>query len=293
MYLTTVIVPDQMIDLLYAKQVATYEHFSFVEVNEYCIFVSNSSAQKQAFVRYLGTNNWQRIEFNRKELLGISPGDNLQNALVHALELEDISVYTVTGTAGTGKTTLALAYALDQLTLTNKTIFLSKPAIPVGSGRAFGPVPGDINEKYAPYIASYTIILEKLLGKRAKAYIDLMLSKKSIEFIPTEMTRGCTFENCTFILDEAQNLTWHELNTVVSRIGQDAKILITGDLEQIDTKFKKQQSGLYQLINSVPYQQSPLSMNINLMAQYRSAITQLLIDVDKWIKNGSKRKPSS
>jgi len=114
-----------------------------------------------------------------------------------------------------------------------KKILMAKPTAMVGRGKAFGPVPGTIEEKYAPYLASYEIVLKKIFGDRGASIFQRMKQKKDLEFIPVELARGCTFENCTFILDEAQNLDWHELNTIVSRMGEGTKMLILGDLYQI------------------------------------------------------------
>jgi len=111
-----------------------------------------------------------------------------------------------------------------------------------------------------------------------------MKQKKDIEFIPVELARGCTFENCTFILDEAQNLDWHELNTIVSRMGEGTKMIILGDLNQIDTKSSKENTGLAKLVESDPFFYSDLCSLTLLQTQYRSPITQLIAEVDEFIR---------
>jgi PhoH-like ATPase len=185
------------------------------------------------------------------------------------------------GSAGTGKTTLALSYALEQKMLHDKKIVLSKAAVPIGRGKAFGPVPGDIKEKYAPYLSSYEIVLKKILGPKSKGYIRAMFEKQDIKYEPIEFVRGNTYEDCIFILDECQNLDWHELKTVISRIGQGSKIILLGDVYQSDVYFKHpQESGVQKLLYSNQFQNSPYTFNIELTKQYRGPLADLIYKID-------------
>jgi PhoH-like ATPase len=205
--------------------------------------------------------------------------------MINNLKTPSILINVVIGQAGTGKTTMALACALDRWFQENKRIVLSKPTAMVGQGKAFGPVPGDMEEKYAPYLASYEIAIKRLLGGNSTQQLELMKRKKQIEYVPVELVRGSEFENCTFILDEAQNLTWHELKTLISRMGSGTKLILCGDLHQIDIPLYPEETGLYKLIHSGPFLASPVSSQIELLTQYRSPITQLVADVDKWVMN--------
>jgi len=266
-------------------------------VNSYMILRDQLNEKHTALVQHKGDGRWVRIRNNdRLRVSGLAPRDARQAAMINNLVSPEILVNTAIGQAGTGKTTIALACALDRWFQENKRIVLSKPTAMVGDGKAFGPVPGDMEEKYAPYLASYEIAIKRLLGDNSSHQLNLMKKKKQLEYVPIELVRGSEFEDCTFILDEAQNLTWHELKTLVSRMGNGTKMLILGDLNQIDIPLYPEETGLYKLIHSPPYQGSIVSSQIQLLTQYRSPITQLVADVDKWVaseeRGSSKKNPS-
>jgi len=189
------------------------------------------------------------------------------------------------GAAGTGKTTLALAYAIGQQQKQGSTVYMTKPVVLVhgddSNHEAFGPVPGGVDEKFAPHLASYRIVLTKVLGKNSKDYIAVMERKGDLQFLPLEYTRGCTFENCTFICDEAQNLSWHQIKSLVSRIGQGGKIILLGDLEQIDTGLSVRDTGLWKLIHSDAFADSTVTSGMMVTKQYRGPLPELISQVDK------------
>ena len=220
-------------------------------------------------------------------LFGIASRDARQAALINSLTNDNIRIVVCRGAAGTGKTTLALAYALQELFDNDRIMYLSKPTNLVGRGRTFGPVPGDINEKYAPHIGSYESILKKLTGSEGK-YISLLKDKKRIQFVPVEYTRGNNYEDSVFILDEAQNLDWHELKTVVSRIAESTKLIILGDPEQIDARFSYEESGLYRMVNSEAFRKCDFSSEVELQKQYRGRIPQLIHEIDMEIRKNEK-----
>lgn len=221
--------------------------------------------------------------YKNKTLSGFSPKDLLQLFYFNILEDEDMLLIAALGAAGTGKTTIAIAKSLHDYFNHNKKIYLCKPTVMVQShqNNVFGPVPGDIKEKYAPYLGSFEIVLNKVLGDNAKHYLNMMFEKKHIEFMPVEFTRGCTFEDCTFILDEVQNLSWHELKTVLSRIGENSKIILCGDPHQIDTGVPYSDTGLCKLLSSDTYKKSHFTSSILLKKQYRGKIPDLIYNVDK------------
>ncbi len=119
-----------------------------------------------------------------------------------------------------------------------------------------------------------------------------MKQREELQYVPVELVRGCTFDNGTFILDEAQNLDWHELNTIISRMGRGTKMIILGDLDQIDTGAHPTQTGLYKLITSQPFRDSHIGSAMKLQTQYRSPITQLVADVNRWLINESEPRES-
>lgn len=263
-------------------------------VNQYFVFRSFVDKKHAALVRYLGNDNWNKVSKSGDLTInGISPKDAHQSSFVDAMLDDSLLLNVAIGTAGTGKTTLAMSYALNMFFTESKNIILSKPTSLVGSSNAFGPVPGDIDEKYSPYLSSYEIILNKIASDKGTAYVKMLKEKKVIQYVPVELARGCTYDNCTFILDEAQNLNWHELNTIVSRMGNNTKMIILGDLNQIDTNMAENQTGLFKMINSEPFKDSKITTAVELVKQYRSPITQLIADVDQWLKDDEKGTSST
>lgn len=276
-------VDDLDIETLYAKGSVDLLEDN-LPTNSYHNLISLADPQKTALVRHKQNGTFVRLQSKRPQCQGIGPKDARQAGFLDSLLVPEILVSVGLGAAGTGKTTLALAYALQQYEKQKRNIFLTKPASFVGSAKAFGPVPGDAKEKYAPFLDSYMIVLKKILGEKSGPYLDLMVRQEELRFIPVEYARGCTFENCTFIIDEAQNLTWHELNTLVSRVGDNSKLIVLGDLNQIDIKVPATQTGLYQFANSKHFRSSPICSVSHLTHQYRSRITELVTEIDRELR---------
>lgn len=282
--LATLSVPnDLLIERLH--KYGSISHPYELDRNEYILIKSPSG--KKVLVWANASNRITLVKDPTLPYTGITARDARQAAFLHALVQDEIPVNLCIGNAGTGKTLLATAAALESYS--NKTsykIFLTKPAVMVGAGSAFGPVPGDIVEKFDPYVYSYKLALLEILGSKGAGLVDSLIQKQILSFIPIEMTRGCTFRNCTLIFDEAQNATWHEINTVVSRMGENSKIIILGDLTQIDAKMTVEDTGLYKIAVSKKFLSSPLTSLIELSTVYRSPICQLAYEIDQEIKNG-------
>lgn len=279
----TVYVVSDVIDSFYSSDTVHIDNLNNSSINSYVLFRSVTDEKHSAIARYTGNGHWKRIKAAKHLAINsFEPRDSHQAAFMDTLTDKGIILHVALGAAGTGKTTLALAKAAEDWLTESKRIVLSKPTATVGVGRAFGPVPGTIEEKYDPYLASYKIVLDKIFGGQ-KGFIDRLKAKKDLEFQPVELARGCTFDNCTFILDEAQNLTWHELNTIISRMGENTKMIILGDLNQIDVPMWKHETGLYKLVNSPPFGKSKITSCITLKNQYRSPITALVAEVNEWV----------
>lgn len=283
-------VSSELIDSVYKDRIVEHKISDLelfknnISINTYIVMRSMSNDKHTVLTRYLGKNRWKLATGNPR-VGGIYARDVNQASFADSLLDETILVNAAVGSAGTGKTTLALGYACDRHLKDGSRILLCKPTTMVGAGKAFGPVPGDISEKYAPYLSSFEIVLKKLLSDKASVYLKTMREKQDLEFTPLELARGCTYENCTFILDEAQNTSWHELNTLLSRIGENAKIIILGDLEQVDTKCPAEKTGLSVLMNSLPFKNSPITSSIKLLTQYRSAVCQLATEINHWVRS--------
>tara|TARA_Y100001970_G_C14242691_1_gene865892 strand:+ start:2301 stop:3245 length:945 start_codon:yes stop_codon:yes gene_type:complete len=282
---TDLLVPSDVIDSLYSETSTqvNIKEINQYPVNHYFVLKSETEISKSALARLTKDKKLKKVLFRRDfELSGIKPRDAKQTSFINSLIESEVLVSVGLGSAGTGKTTLAIAYALEQHFNNDKKIYLSKPTSLVSNiGNAFGPVPGDVNDKYAPYISSFYIVLENILGKKSKGYLELLMRDSQVEFIPIEYTRGCTYSNCTFILDEVQNLTWHELKTVMSRMGENSKLILIGDPYQIDRKFNLQDSGLYTMLSSTSFNQSPITSVVGLKEQYRSDVAKLIATIDE------------
>ncbi|MBE0438025.1 MAG: PhoH family protein [Methylomicrobium sp.] len=146
------------------------------------------------------------------------------------------------GPAGTGKSYVAGGYAADQLRdkLIDK-IIVTRPC--VEAGESLGFLPGELEDKFAPYIDPFREILNERLGK---SFVDYLIKHKRIDARPLAYMRGITFKNCMVILDEAQNTTPTQMKLFLTRIGENCKVIIDGDIQQKDIR---QQSGLADAIN--------------------------------------------
>lgn len=254
-------------------------------INGYALFQDLADPKHAAIARYVGNHRWTVLSKKKSKFENIMPKDLYQSVFFDSLSNKDTLLSVGIGPAGTGKTTIALAYAFSEYMANEKSIVLVKPTTMVGAGKAFGPVPGDISEKYAPYLTSYEIVLKKVAGRNSKDYLEQMKAKEKLQFFPLELARGCTFENCTLILDESQNVNWHELNTLISRMGDNSKMILLGDLNQIDTGIPYHKTGLYKMLSSYPFQDSKIASAIELKIQYRSPITELATEINKWISH--------
>ena len=144
--------------------------------------------------------------------------------------LETSSILFVTGSAGTGKTYLAVAYAVASLKKNEiKKIIITRPA--VEAGEKLGFLPGDLKEKVDPYLIPIYDALNEFLGKEN---VDKLVEKGVIEIAPLAYMRGRTLDHAIIILDEAQNTTSNQMKMFVTRLGFNSKMIITGDLSQID-----------------------------------------------------------
>lgn len=169
----------------------------------------------------------------------VQPLNFIQGEYLDAIRHNDI-VFGI-GSAGTGKTFIAASYAASELfhRRVNK-IILTRPNVETGRGLGF--LPGTLEEKYAPYLLPFDAIFSKALGK---GFYEYALKNKDIDPTPLGFLRGTTFENCIVLLDEAQNCTKEEMKMILSRIGKNCKMIISGDTEQTDIDY----SGLNDAVN--------------------------------------------
>lgn len=154
----------------------------------------------------------------------------------------------LSGSAGTGKTFIALYLALHEM-LSNqeyRKIIIMRSIVPT---RDIGFMPGDYDDKKDMYLSPYKLICGELFGFD-QAYNKLVSSKK-ILFETTSFVRGTTYDNCIIIVDEMQNLNFHELDSVVTRVGQHSKIIFSGDYPQTDFRHDNDKEGLHQFLSII------------------------------------------
>lgn len=208
---------------------------------------------------------------------GIRPRNAEQIFALHALLNPDIKLITLQGVAGTGKTLLALSGALEQKR-EFRQIYLARPVVPL-SNKDIGYLPGDIKSKLNPYMEPLWDNLKMIQNQweeTDKEYkkITEMVDSEKLMITPLAYIRGRSLSNIYFIVDEAQNLTPHEIKTIITRAGENTKIVFTGDIFQIDTPYLDTQSnGLSYLIDKI--KNNKLYAHITLEKGERSALANL------------------
>jgi PhoH-like ATPase len=213
-----------------------------------------NNGKTSILVRYNSeTDEIERVE--KKYAYGIKPKNAEQTFALNALLNEDIKLVALQGVAGTGKTLLALASALEQKNKYQQ-IVLARPIIPL-SNREIGFLPGSADDKISPYMQPLWDNLNfiknqfKVNEKKNKA-IEEMERSGVLAITALAFIRGRSLSNVIFIIDEAQNLTPHEIKTIITRAGQNTKVVFTGDIHQIDTPYMDEQSnGLSYLIDKL------------------------------------------
>jgi PhoH-like ATPase len=222
-----------------------------------------------------GDRTFVRVE--KQIAYGISPRNAEQSFALKALLNDDIKLVTLAGTAGTGKTLLALAAALE-CRQRYRQILLARPVVPL-SNRDLGFLPGDISEKLDPYMQplydNLTVIRHQC-GENTQAAqrINDMRESEKLLITPLAYIRGRSLQRIFFIVDEAQNLTPHEVKTIITRAGEGTKIIFTGDVAQIDQPYLDGLSnGLSYLIHRMMGQ--PLYAHVTLEKGERSALADL------------------
>ncbi len=229
----------ELIDLLYKQNYIPLDmcHFDVPPVaNEYFILRSPNS---EALATYYAKDKIIKL-VQKKYAYHIKPRNAEQTFALDALMRDDIQLVSLTGRAGTGKTLLALAAALEQKNKYQR-IMLARPIVAL-SNKDLGYLPGSAQEKIKPYMQPLfdnLMVIKQAAGleSRAAENIDKMLKNEELIIEPLAYIRGRSLPNVFFIIDEAQNLTPHEIKTIITRAGEGSKLVFTGDVEQIDTPY--------------------------------------------------------
>jgi PhoH-like ATPase len=217
------------------------------------------------------------VRVEKTTAYGIKPRNAEQSFALWALTNSDVQLVTLVGKAGTGKTLLALAAALECRS-TYRQILLARPVVPL-SNRDLGFLPGDIAAKLDPYMQplfdNLSVIRHQFAAKDpAGQRIQEMLDSEKLLITPLAYIRGRSLQKSFLIVDEAQNLTPHEVKTIITRAGEGTKVVFTGDIQQIDHPYLDSLSnGLTYLINRMVGQ--PIYAHITLEKGERSPLADL------------------
>ncbi len=228
-------------------------------------------------------NQWEDLIYRieKEYIYGIKPKNAEQAFAFNALMNPRIKLVALQGVAGTGKTLLALAAALEQSNQFQQ-IILARPLVPL-SNKDIGFLPGDAKDKIGPYMEPLWDNLKFIksnFGENEKKFKNIVEMEENGKIIitPLAFIRGRSFTNTMFIVDEAQNLTPHEVKTIITRAGENTKIVFTGDVNQIDTPYLDANSnGLAYLIDRLKGQE--LFAHIKLEKGERSDLANLANDL--------------
>ena len=267
---------DDFVGRLYRESVITLDKSGLENdfyANEYFI-VGDEKANVLCFYN----QNLGVIEKVKKfRASGITPRNAEQSFAMDALMRSDIQLITITGKAGTGKTLMALAAALEQSKSFGQ-IYLSRPVVALG-GKDLGYLPGNEKQKISPYMQPLfdnLNVIKHALGINSKASqnFDAMIKEEKLLITPLAYIRGRSLGNAFFIVDESQNLTPHEIKTIITRAGEGTKMVFTGDVEQIDSPFLDMRSNGLSYLADKMKGQAPF-VHINLTHGERSQLADL------------------
>ena len=268
-------VPANLINDLYEKGVCEVDKVMPTPPADNHFFILKSF--KNSILSFYNAPEKLLERVDKQSAFGVKPRNAEQTFALHALLNPNIKLVSIQGVAGTGKTLLALASALEQRR-DYKQIYLARPIVPL-SNKDIGYLPGDIKSKLNPYMEPLWDNLKYIqnqFAENSKEYQKIrdMVELEKLMITPLAYIRGRSLSNIIFIVDEAQNLTPHEVKTIISRAGENTKIIFTGDIYQIDTPYLDSQSnGLSYLIDRA--KNHPLYAHVTLMKGERSELANL------------------
>ncbi len=270
------LVDEQEVDKFYAGEdiyVDISEHL--LCPNQFVMLISNSNDKKTALARFVDYNTpLKKIVKSNQSFWNTNPRNKEQQFAFDLLMDSKIPVVSLVGKAGSGKTLLALAAGLEQTFGSNSTyrkIVVTKPVEPVGKDIGF--LPGSMEEKMMPWLAPIQDNLQFLMGDD-KATLEMYMDKGQIEVEAMTFIRGRSISNAFIVIDEVQNMTQHEIKTVLTRVGEGTKIVLTGDIEQIDNVYiDATNNGLSYVVERL--KEEPITGHVTLLKGERSKVATI------------------
>jgi PhoH-like ATPase len=249
--------------------------------NQFLLLVSKNNEKKTALARFTSENEpLRRVRTfkGQRQVFGVSARNKEQSFALDLLTDVEIPLVTLVGRAGSGKTLAAIAAGLEQVMGTDSPydrLIVSRPVQPLGKDIGF--LPGSMEEKMLPWLAPIQDNLQFLLGND-KLMLEEYMAKGTIEIEAISYIRGRSIAKAYMIIDEAQNLTTHELKTIVTRVGEGTKIVLTGDIEQIDNAYINDTSnGLAHAVER--FKGQPLAGHVTLIKGERSEIATIASEI--------------
>ena len=271
-----IICESHLIDAIYSNNSISLEKLTSEDLkineNEFVVLKDNVSNKSALCIKKGNDLNLLESAKEIKNKTGIEPKNKEQIFALHLLKSDSIPLVSLTGIPGSGKTYLALITALKFIEQGryNRIIF-TRPIQTVGKDLGF--LPGDLNEKMAPWLAPIVDNFRNQFGDLT--YFDLMIEKGQIDVAPLSYIRGRSFNDSIIIVDEAQNATIHELKTVITRTGRNSKVILLGDIDQVDLPYVDSNSnGLTIAIEKLKH--IKLSGHVNLEKGYRSELANIV-----------------
>ncbi|HEV3031820.1 MAG TPA: PhoH family protein [Polyangia bacterium] len=271
------------VDTFYAQNTLELAQ-STLKANQYVLLRDKDNPSHSALGRFDGTTKkLVPLRKVRDGIWGIRPRNKEQHCALDLLLADDVKLVTLVGKAGTGKTMLAIAAGLQKVVeeqLYSK-LLVSRPIFPLG--RDVGYLPGTIEEKLNPWMQPIYDNVEYLMGlskgerKSGRSYQEL-IDMGFIEIEPLTYIRGRSIPNQFIIVDEAQNLTPHEVKTIITRVGEATKVILTGDPYQIDNPYVDATSnGLTTVVEK--FKGENVAGHVTLSKGERSALAELASNV--------------
>ena len=268
-----ILVDEQVIDRFYTGGEVLLEEKNICP-NQYAMLVSNSNEKKTALARYHDDSTpLSKIRLDKSGIWGLKPRNKEQEFALDLLLDPSVGIVTLIGPAGCGKTLLAIAAGLEMVLedSTYKRLVVSRPVQPLG--KDIGYLPGTMEEKMRPWLMPIQDNIDFLLNGK-KDHMSQFFDNGTIQIEALTYIRGRTISNAFIVIDEAQNLTIHELKTIITRVGENTKIVFTGDVEQIDnTYIDATSNGLSYAIEK--FKSFDLSGHVTLIKGERSRIATL------------------